>query len=68
MRQTAVEYLFKELWETPKDKLVWNKILKETKEYEKNQIKHAFGSGFVTDSNRWDFGKIMRQYIKENYK
>ena len=38
-KQTAVEYLFEKLWETPKDKLTWHTILKKAKEIEKEQKK-----------------------------
>ncbi len=68
MRQTAVDWLFEQLWETPKDKFEWHTILKKAKEYEEIEIKNAFGAGFLTDSNSWDFGKILKQYLKENYK
>jgi len=67
MNQTAVEYLFQELWDTPKDKFVWQSILKQAKEYEKNQIIHAFGSGWVTDSNV-HIGKEMQNYYKNKFK
>ena len=36
-KQTAVEWLFQQLWETPKDKLTWYSILKEVKAMEKEQ-------------------------------
>jgi hypothetical protein len=36
-KQTAVEYLFEKLWETPKDKFTWHTILEKAKEMEKNQ-------------------------------
>ena len=36
-QQTAVEYLFEQLWETPKDKFTWNAILEKAKEMEKEQ-------------------------------
>lgn len=36
-KQTAVEYLFEQLWETPKDKLTWHAILNKAKKKEKNQ-------------------------------
>ena len=38
-QQTAVEYLFHQLWDTPKDKLNWYAILKEAKQMEKEQMK-----------------------------
>jgi len=31
---TSIEWLFNELWETPKDKLTWHSILKKAKEME----------------------------------
>ena len=33
-KQTAVEYLFEQLWEEPKDKFTWHTILKKAKEME----------------------------------
>jgi hypothetical protein len=38
MKQTATEYLFEKLWETPKDKLTWNAILEQAKLIERRQI------------------------------
>ena len=37
MQQTAVEWLFEQLWNTPKDKLNWYAILQQAKEIEKQQ-------------------------------
>ena len=39
MKQTAVDWLFQELWDTPKDKFTWQMILKEAKKKEKNRLK-----------------------------
>jgi hypothetical protein len=36
-KQTATEWLFKKLWDEPKDKLTWYAILKQAKEMEKEQ-------------------------------
>ena len=38
MKQTSVEWLFQQLWETPKDKFTWYSILEEAKAMEKQQI------------------------------
>jgi hypothetical protein len=46
MKQTAVEYLFEQLWETPKDKFNWYSILDKAKEMEKKQIIDAHTHGF----------------------
>jgi len=37
-KQTVVEWLFKQLWDEPKDKLKWYAILKHAKEMEKHQF------------------------------
>lgn len=42
MKQTAVDWLFQELWDRPKDKLTWYKILIDAKVIEKDQIKQAY--------------------------
>ena len=36
-KQTSVEWLFKQLWNEPKDKLTWYAILKHAKEMDKKQ-------------------------------
>lgn len=42
---TAIEWLFEQLWETPKDKFVWNSILEEALKKEKEQIENAYWDG-----------------------
>jgi hypothetical protein len=41
-KQTAVDWMFDQLWETPKDKLAWFKILMEAKQIHEEQIKEAY--------------------------
>jgi hypothetical protein len=41
---TAVDILFKQLWDQPKDKFIWYGILKQAKAMEKEQIIKAFES------------------------
>ena len=66
MKQTAVEYLFEQLWETPKDKFTWNTILSKAKEMEKEQIIYAYEDGMLnTEMNGTFTGEI---YYNENYK
>jgi hypothetical protein len=43
-QQTAVEYLFEQLWNTPIDKFTWNAILEKAKKMEQQQIIDAFFS------------------------
>lgn len=64
---TSTEWLFEQLWETPKDKLTWNALLEQAKEMEKQQIIDAwivgaFGTGeFITTNHN------PEQYYKETY-
>jgi hypothetical protein len=72
-KQTAVEWLFKNLWEEPKDKMVWYAILDKAKEMEKEQIIDSFdegkSDGYKT-AREWDEMIIWlsaEQYYIETY-
>ena len=43
--QTAVDYLFEQLWETPKDKFNWYEIKEKAKKLERYQIIDAIHEG-----------------------
>lgn len=43
---TSIEYLFVELWETPKDKLTWYSILNKAKEIHKQEVIDAHVNGY----------------------
>ena len=58
MKQTAVDWLFKELWDRPKDKMVWYYILEQAKQMEKEQIMNAYDKVSMS---------TPEQYYKENY-
>ena len=45
MEQTAVEWLFRQLWDEPKDKFTWYAILKQAKAMEKQQIIETWKHG-----------------------
>ena len=64
MKDTAADWLFEKLWETPKDKFTWYLILKEAKEMEKEQIIDAYDKGEFNQGCNED----AEQYYKENYK
>jgi hypothetical protein len=65
MKQTAVDWLITQLWDTPKDKLTWYKIAGDAKDMEKEQIIRArqdgLDNGFSNGS--WD----SNLYYKETY-
>jgi hypothetical protein len=67
MKRTATEYLFEQLWDTPKDKFAWHSILIKAKEMEKEQIKDAYSAGV------WEIGYYNRkadakEYYNKTYK
>ena len=64
-KETATEWLFKQLWEEPKDKFTWNAILDKAKEMEKQQIIDAYAQGFI-ESEVMDKG--AEQYYNQKYK
>ena len=68
MKQTATEYLFEKLWETPKDKLTWNAILEQALEMEKQQMKDATLDNVTTHQGlRKIFETQFEQYYSEIY-
>ena len=60
--KTPTEWLFEELWETPKDKLTWYAILAKAMEMEKAQIIETFNEGAL------DGLQIGEQYYTETFK
>jgi hypothetical protein len=52
MKQTAVDWLFNKLWDTPKDKFVWQSILKQAKEMEEGEIAVAYSTGTLDGVNK----------------
>ncbi len=67
-KQTAVEWLFHQLWEEPKDKFTWYAILKKAKAMHKEEIVDAFGVGCqVEDISTRLIDGMSEQYYREKY-
>jgi hypothetical protein len=64
-KQTATEWMFKQLWEEPKDKFTWNAILMKANEMFEQQIIDAYAQGFI-ESEVMDKG--AEQYYNQKYK
>jgi hypothetical protein len=62
-QQTAVEWLYQQLNDTPKDKLTWQVILNKAKEMEMEQIMNAWVKGVVSEGDM-----TARQYYNETFK
>jgi hypothetical protein len=69
MNQTAVEFLYEALWEAGKDKFMWQIILQQAKEMEKEQIKEAYKYGACDLEIQYSpVGEInSEQYYNETY-
>jgi hypothetical protein len=71
MKQTATDWMFEQLWETPKDKLAWFKILMEAKEMEREQLINGYADGINHDFTDLDIefgiGNSDREYHAEKY-
>ena len=69
MEQTAVEWLFRQLWDEPKDKFTWYAILKQAKAMDKKKtlefVNNASGEILNEDiTNPFN----IEQYYNETYK
>jgi hypothetical protein len=67
---TSIEYLFKELWETSKDKLEWNSILEKAKEMHKKEIEQSFIDGRFSGCGCFQYMKETdpEKYYKQVFK
>jgi hypothetical protein len=65
---TAIEWLFKQLWEEPKDKMVWYAILDKAKEMEKEQIMDAHEQAYIKMNMSFSAADRAEQYYEETYK
>ena len=61
-KQTAVEWLFKMLWDEPKDKLNWYAFLKKAKEMEAEQLNQACYDGYYQEEHM-----DTREYYNNTY-
>jgi hypothetical protein len=59
-QQTAVDWLFEQLWEEPKDKLTWHAILNKAKEKFEQQIIDAYEVSHISMMT-------SEQYYNETY-
>jgi hypothetical protein len=67
-KQTSVEWLFKQLWEEPKDKMVWYAILDKAKEMEREQIIDAHDAAYTAMNLAFRGFDRSVEYYNETYK
>jgi hypothetical protein len=64
---TSIEYLFNELWETPKDKFTWHSILNKAKEMHKAEIINTWYNGYINQSPMIDEENCGEQFYQETF-
>ena len=71
MKQTAVDFLYEALWEAGKDKFIWQIILKQAIEMEKEQMekvaKDWWNEGASYDYDGKRKYQSFEQYYNETY-
>jgi hypothetical protein len=69
MNQTAVEFLYEALWEAGKDKFIWQIILQQAKEIEKEQMCDTWVDSRTFDKGDNYFGKqkSFDEYYNETF-
>jgi hypothetical protein len=69
-KQTATEWLFEKLWDSPKDKLTWNAILEKANKMFEQQIIDACNQNEFEDEDNFGIADNItkgEQYYKEQY-
>jgi hypothetical protein len=66
-KQSAVEFLFRSLWQEPKDKMVWFSILKQAEEMEKEQIMDAHEKAYIDMNLSFRSADRAEEYYNETY-
>lgn len=59
-KQSSIEWLFVELWNTPKDKFEWHSILRKAKAMHKEEMESAYLCGSADSFN--DEGDFKKYY------
>jgi hypothetical protein len=71
-KETATEWLFKQLWDEPKDKFNWNAILSKANKMFEHEIVDAYANGHndgcrYMDNLKQDF-EHGEQYFNQTFK
>jgi hypothetical protein len=65
-KETATEWLFKQLWEEPKDKFTWNAILSKANKMFEHEIVDAYQQGY---NNAYFNNPLSKeQYYQDTFK
>jgi glutamine synthetase adenylyltransferase len=62
-KQTAVDWLFEQLWDTPKDKFMWCYILTKSKKMEESNLNRHQLKGFIAGVLSALVGLLISKFI-----
>lgn len=63
MKQKAIDYLFEQLWDTPKDKFMWCYILTKAKKMEESNLNRYHLRGFIAGVLSAIVGLLISKFI-----
>jgi hypothetical protein len=63
MKQTAVDWMFDQLWETPKDKFMWYYILTKSKKMEESNLLRYGLKYFILGFSSAILGMLISKFI-----
>ena len=63
MKQTAVDWLFEQLWDTPKDKFMWYYILTKAKKMEECNLNRYHLISFTAGVSSALIGLLISKFI-----
>jgi len=66
--QTSIEWLFKKLWDEPKDKFIWYALLEQAKEMHKQEIIKGYHIGYSDAIQANPKQYDPEQYYQETFK
>lgn len=67
-KQSSLEWLVEELWQTSKDRFIWSDLLEQAKEMHKEEIKNAVGVGSQLDRDYlYGYHDKAEQYYNETF-
>ena len=65
MNNTPVDWLFQQLWDTPKDKLNWHALLEQAKEKQLELVSQSYDAGTKDKELSLMFDNPKGRYMSE---
>jgi hypothetical protein len=66
-KETATDWLFRQLWETPKDRFQWYALLEKAEKMHKDQIIDSWEAGGPERCCKYDDPETGEQYYTQTF-